>query len=174
MTDLLRAVTDFLDSGGPAMLPLLVCSLVMWACLLRVWLELMPLSGRAGRRGLAETFARLRSGRGRDDARLAGSLSEVFRSRLRGRLSIAAVFAAAAPLLGLFGTITGMIDTFDGVARFGMANPKVVSSGISQAMISTQTGLIVAVPGVIVVYFLRRRVHRTRTGLEPFENGGAA
>jgi len=143
----------------------------MWFCLLRVWLDLLPFAGHTTRHRLVESFQQLQSGRNREDRRLARTIGDGFRSRLLRRLAIAAVFAAAAPLLGLFGTISGMIETFDGVARFGMSSPKVVSTGISQAMISTQTGLIVAVPGIIAVYFLRRRVSRMHTGLEPFEDG---
>ncbi|MBP7654823.1 MotA/TolQ/ExbB proton channel family protein [Candidatus Dependentiae bacterium] len=56
------------------------------------------------------------------------------------------IFAAIAPLLGLLGTVTGMISTFDAITVFGSGNPKLMSSGISEALITTEYGLIVSIP----------------------------
>ncbi|BCS88079.1 MotA/TolQ/ExbB proton channel family protein [Pseudodesulfovibrio sediminis] len=168
MSDLFRPVIDFAYAGGVTMIPLLLCCTAMWYCILRAWFEVLPTPGHHSHAQLADTFACLCSGRTHTDARLAACLAETIHAHTRRRLSAAAVFAGVAPLLGLLGTVTGMIDTFDCVARFGMVNPKALSTGISQAMISTQTGLVVAVPGLIAVYFLRRRAHRTRERLERF------
>ncbi|WP_338667912.1 MotA/TolQ/ExbB proton channel family protein [Pseudodesulfovibrio methanolicus] len=177
MTGLLHTVLDFVDAGGGTMPPLLLCCLAMWYCILRAWLDLLPVSADALRAEMDRTFACLCGRSKAEDADLAHVLAETVRARTRRRLSLAAVFAGAAPLLGLLGTVTGMIETFDGVARFGMMSPKVISSGISQAMISTQTGLVVAVPGLIAVYFLRRRLHRrllAPAGVGPCPGGGDA
>ena len=59
------------------------------------------------------------------------------------------VLAAIAPLLGLLGTVTGMIATFDTITQFGTGNPKLLSGGISEALITTELGLIVAIPSVL-------------------------
>ncbi len=59
------------------------------------------------------------------------------------------VLAAIAPLLGLLGTVTGMIATFDTITQFGTGNPKLLSGGISEALITTELGLIVAIPAVL-------------------------
>jgi len=56
------------------------------------------------------------------------------------------VIAAVAPLLGLLGTVTGMIATFDMITEFGTGDPKMLSGGISEALITTMFGLIVAIP----------------------------
>lgn len=60
------------------------------------------------------------------------------------------VIAAVAPLLGLLGTVTGMIATFDIITEFGTGNPKLLSSGISVALVTTELGLIVAIPALMV------------------------
>ncbi len=60
------------------------------------------------------------------------------------------VFAAVAPLLGLLGTVTGMISTFDIITEFGTGDPKMLSGGISEALITTQLGLIVAIPLILL------------------------
>lgn len=59
------------------------------------------------------------------------------------------VIAAVTPLLGLLGTVTGMISTFDIITEFGTGDPKLLSGGISVALVTTQLGLVVAIPALI-------------------------
>lgn len=66
------------------------------------------------------------------------------------------VIAAIAPLLGLLGTVTGMIATFDVLTEFGTANPRMLSGGISEALITTQLGLVVAIPALVAGNLLGR------------------
>jgi biopolymer transport protein ExbB len=56
------------------------------------------------------------------------------------------LLASVAPLLGLFGTVTGMIETFQAISLYGTGDPKLMAGGISQALITTQLGLMVAIP----------------------------
>jgi len=60
------------------------------------------------------------------------------------------VIAAVSPLLGLLGTVTGMIETFDIITEFGTGDPKLLSSGISVALVTTELGLIVAIPTLLL------------------------
>ena len=60
------------------------------------------------------------------------------------------VLAAVSPLLGLLGTVTGMISTFDIITEFGTGDPKLLSSGISEALITTKLGLVVAIPALLM------------------------
>lgn len=59
------------------------------------------------------------------------------------------VLAAVAPLMGLLGTVTGMISTFDVITEFGTGNPKMLSGGISEALVTTELGLMVAIPSLL-------------------------
>ena len=59
------------------------------------------------------------------------------------------LIAAVAPLLGLLGTVTGMIATFDIITEFGTGDPKLLSGGISIALVTTEVGLAVAIPALI-------------------------
>ena len=70
-----------------------------------------------------------------------------------------------APLLGLLGTVTGMISTFDIITEFGTGDPKLLSSGISIALVTTEVGLAVAIPGLIIGSLLDRRALHLRTEL---------
>jgi biopolymer transport protein ExbB len=78
--------------------------------------------------------------------------------RLERGLSMLAIFGAVAPLLGLLGTVTGMIDTFRVITLFGTGDPKLMSGGISEALITTEIGLAVAIPIMLLYTFLRRKV----------------
>lgn len=76
------------------------------------------------------------------------------------------VIAAVAPLLGLLGTVTGMISTFDIITEFGTGDPKLLSTGISEALITTKFGLVVAIPLLLMGNILSSWATRTKNGLE--------
>ena len=72
-------------------------------------------------------------------------------------LAFVSLTAATAPLLGLLGTVTGMINTFKLITVFGTGDPKRLSSGISEALVTTEYGLIIAVPCLLMYAFLSRK-----------------
>jgi len=76
------------------------------------------------------------------------------------------VIAAVSPLLGLLGTVTGMISTFDIITEFGTGDPKLLSSGISEALLTTKFGLVVAIPLLLLGNMLSSWGNRTKNDLE--------
>ena len=74
--------------------------------------------------------------------------------------------AATAPLLGLLGTVTGMINTFKLITVFGTGDPKRLSSGISEALVTTEYGLIIAVPCLLMFAFLSRKAKGILSSME--------
>ena len=76
------------------------------------------------------------------------------------------VIAAVSPLLGLLGTVTGMISTFDVITEFGTGDPKLLSGGISIALVTTQLGLIVAIPLLLVGNVLSGWAERIKDDME--------
>jgi len=72
-------------------------------------------------------------------------------------IAMLAVLGAVAPLLGLLGTVTGMIDTFRVITLFGTSDPKLMSGGISEALVTTELGLAVAIPIMLCHTYLSRR-----------------
>ncbi len=77
--------------------------------------------------------------------------------QLEKRLSIIKILAAVAPLMGLLGTVTGMIVTFQAITLFGTGDPKLMAGGISQALVTTVLGLVVAIPMVFLHSVLAAR-----------------
>lgn len=83
-------------------------------------------------------------------------------------LPLLAVIATAAPLMGLLGTVTGMVRTFALITVFGTGNAGNLASGISEVLIATQLGLIVAIPTLVAHGFLSHRVHKNLSLLERY------
>ena len=88
------------------------------------------------------------------------------RSRLRRGLFFVGVVAAASPLIGLLGTVTGMISTFAVITEHGTGDPRLLSAGISEALLTTQLGLTVAVPALLANALLLRGAQRVLARLE--------
>ncbi|MDF1799344.1 MAG: MotA/TolQ/ExbB proton channel family protein [Planctomycetota bacterium] len=82
------------------------------------------------------------------------------RLELNSFLPFIAICAASAPLLGLLGTVTGIINTFKMITVFGSGDVKSLSGGISEALITTKFGLIVAIPSLLLHAFLSRKARR--------------
>jgi biopolymer transport protein ExbB len=79
------------------------------------------------------------------------------RTRLERGLPFLALTATTGPLLGLLGTVTGMIATFKLISSFGSGDPKMLASGISEALMATATGMAVAIPALLLHAFLSRK-----------------
>lgn len=185
--DLLADAYEYLRPGGLVMIPIILTSLWMWALIIeRLFFfrrmskedvnlkqavemlskERLPGAFRGIRTSIVRNFLTNRSG----DKKLDQSLLEQFamkeRPYIRRSLSVIAVLAAVAPLFGLLGTVTGMITTFDVISLFGTGNAKAMAGGISEALITTQSGLMVAIPGLFMSAFLYRRASRLEGRLD--------
>ncbi len=188
MGDLWWQMTDYLRHGGFIMIPLVAVSVVMWTLILdrlRTFAALrrgdMDTAGavatlKAGgvsapssaglRATLMYDFMAQRSGNVSLDRDILGQCALRLHLRLDERLAVIAVLAAIAPLLGLLGTVLGMIETFDVIAVFGTGNSRAMASGIGVALITTQTGLLVAIPGLLMSNRLGRMAQQFRTSLD--------
>ncbi len=90
----------------------------------------------------------------------------VMREQLQRRLSLVNVAAGVAPLLGLLGTVTGMIHTFSVVTDSGTAEPQLLAAGISEALLTTQFGLAIAIPAYLAHALLSRGARRILASAE--------
>lgn len=93
----------------------------------------------------------------------AAAMSQIllgFRHRVESGLSLLGLTAAVAPLLGLLGTVTGMIKTFQVISLYGAGDARALSGGISEALVTTEFGLVVAIPALLAHAWLMRRARR--------------
>ncbi|MCB9765531.1 MAG: MotA/TolQ/ExbB proton channel family protein [Alphaproteobacteria bacterium] len=163
-------------AGGFVMPPLALCAFLLWWTLGSRWFTLR----RGSRRTLAQLIADARAGtlkpRGLVDAavfdgvRLQGALVghplrgpldllvDHLRAECRSGRILVRTLVAVAPLAGLLGTVTGMIETFDSLATMALfSRSGGIAGGVAQALVSTQMGLAVAIPGVIAGKTLESR-----------------
>jgi biopolymer transport protein ExbB len=100
----------------------------------------------------------------RDDRLYAALLEQ--RNKLERWLGAIAMTAAVSPLLGLLGTVSGMIATFKAMTLFGAGDARAVSGGIAEALITTELGLVVAIPALLAHALMSRRVKNYFAQLE--------
>lgn len=187
---------QFLAKGGPAMIVLGVGSILCVAFIIERLAALQrkkilperfmeDLEGLAQERKTSEAMAVCRSvdspvarmvaaglakhdktkNQAREAMEMAGRREA---SNLEKNLDGLSTIAAAGPLVGLLGTVTGMIRTFSVVKAFGVGDPMRLSGGISEALISTAAGLVLAIPALVFHRYFLRRVDRLVLEIEEY------
>jgi biopolymer transport protein ExbB len=106
---------------------------------------------------LVRNFVRGRTGDPTLDRRVLRECAMKMRAAIEQNLAVIAVLGSIAPLLGLLGTVSGMITTFGVIAELGTGNARPLAGGISEALVATEAGLLVAIPGLLVSASLGRR-----------------
>ncbi|HEX7899660.1 MAG TPA: MotA/TolQ/ExbB proton channel family protein [Planctomycetota bacterium] len=181
-----QSAGELFRAGGLIMIPLAAVALLSAVIIFERWFTLRA----RGRSPEAEPIlANVRSGKLEEADRLAApgrgtatrAMAAALRERAGGRarmeeavleavlhetpvlerfLPMLAVLAGVAPMLGLLGTVTGMISTFDTIRMFGSGDPGLMAGGISEALIATASGLVVAIPLLLCHSWFSGRVDR--------------
>jgi len=180
-----ESLTEHIRKGGPVMIPILVLAAAALLVALFKWVELARLRNPSTRRidALLHALAEHDDERAAAEAAAIGGptgrmlsvgvehineppalIEEVMyekilpaRLKLQRFLPFIAISASSAPLLGLLGTVTGIINTFKLITVYGSGDVKTLSGGISEALITTEFGLIVAIPSLLLHAFLSRK-----------------
>ena len=95
----------------------------------------------------------------------------VERSSIDTGIWLVRLISVVAPLLGLFGTITGMINTFQAITLFGTGDPKTMANGISEALVTTMLGLMTAIPATFMAAIMANYAKNILTVLEEQSTG---
>jgi biopolymer transport protein ExbB len=85
---------------------------------------------------------------------------------LEKNINFLGIIAYTSPMIGLLGTVTGMIQAFNKIAQHGAGDPNVVAGGISQALLTTACGLIIAIPSIAAYNIFAKRLDRTNNEIE--------
>ncbi len=152
----LAAVTDLIDEGGPFVGWIFACGLVMWTLVIERFWYFSRVLPREARAALAAWQSRAdhRSWCARQIRR--AMISRV-NAAMTANLPLLRVLVPLSPLLGLVGTVGGMLEVFDSMALRGSADARAMASGVSHAMICTLTGLAVSITGLYPVYYFQSR-----------------
>jgi biopolymer transport protein ExbB len=151
----LGAVRDFIETGGDVLLVIGLVTFVMWALMLeRLW-YFWRIHPAERQRAVQEWADRSdhSSWRAYQIRRLLVSEVQV---RLDQGLMMMKTFVALCPLLGLLGTVTGMIEVFDVMAVAGSGNARAMAAGVSKATLPTMAGMVAAISGLLVSVQIER------------------
>ena len=144
-------VLDLIDKGGWVMMAIIALSVVLYSRCFTLLLTLGRIrrNVKAASAELAVQHARLHS--------MREEVQDTFRQQ---RIALGAMIAAA-PLLGLLGTVSGMEKTFESLsAQAGDKSMEGLAGGISEVLVATESGLAVAIPALLLVYVAHRQVHK--------------
>jgi biopolymer transport protein ExbB len=153
------AVGQMIDAGGPVVMWIFACCTLLWTLVIeRYWYftRILPKQAEAM---LADWKAR-----SEHESWTARQVRRAMISRLNAGMSanmpLLRVLVPLAPLLGLLGTVTGMLNVFDAMALRGSADARSMANGVSEAMICTLTGLAVSITGLFPVHRFNAKVRR--------------
>jgi biopolymer transport protein ExbB len=153
------AVTELVEGGGPYVVWIFLSCLVMWALVFERWLYFSFVLPRESGKALARW--RERTDHTSWCARqIRQAMISRFRVGMTTNMRLLKVLVPLAPLLGLVGTVSGMLEVFDSMALRGSADARTMASGVSHAMICTMTGLAVSITGLYPVHYFDSRARR--------------
>ncbi len=196
--DLFSDAVELVEIGGPVMIPLGLISIWMWILIAVkvdwIWrarrralsvhdaIECLQTDARPDPasccpKARALSFFLERHFQGKTN--VCGDPDQLFfevavRRQMRGlyrHIPTIMILAAAAPLLGLLGTVSGMVETFRVIGLHGMGSAQAMASGIKEALITTQGGLLIAIPGVLIGQAMRKRVRAIHNDILIFHRG---
>jgi biopolymer transport protein ExbB len=151
-----ESVEALVHLGGPWVMWIFICGAVMWMLVIeRYWFfkRMLP-------QQIAESLATWRA-RSEHHSWCARQIRTAMISRLNSAMSanmpLLRVLVPLSPLLGLIGTVSGMLEVFDSMALRGSADARAMASGVSEAMNCTMTGLAVSITGLFPVYYFDNR-----------------
>ena len=157
----LESIRDFFELGGDVLLLIGVLTLVMWGLIFERLLYLMSKHPRAIRTALAQWEAR--SERTSWHAhQIRELLISTVSQGLERNMALIKTCVALCPLMGLMGTVTGMIEVFEVMAISGSGNPRSMASGVSKATVPTMAGMVAALSGVAMSAYMQGKVGRER------------
>lgn len=158
------AVQDFLEMGGDVLVVILCATFFMWTLILERHLYL-----RFAHRSAVASAKKAWGGRRERTSWCAHQIRRLLISRvsvdLERSVPTIKTLVALCPLLGLLGTVTGMVQVFDVMAVAGSGNPRAMASGVSRATIPTMAGMVAALSGFVLSIQLDRRVKNEGTRL---------
>ena len=186
-------VIDIIVKGGIVMIPLLACSLIslaltierlnFWARIksqqaVRNMLALVEAGefdkalkvGRDSPHPIARVMAAGLAHRNPAPAKAMEAAAQAQIPVLKSRLGTLDTIITLAPLLGLLGTVVGMIGSFDIMSEAGMGQPHAVTGGIAEALIATATGLLIAILTLIPYNYFSSRVEKEVDAMEHFSS----
>lgn len=164
LMEIWESIRDFISTGGDVLYVVMVALLIMWTLMVeRFWflnavypkMKQEIIDKWTARKDTTSWYAH----------RIRDAWISEASDKLSARMLLIKTCIAMCPLIGLLGTVTGMISVFEIMAVQGTGNPRLMASGISMATIPTMAGMVAALSGMFVVTRLESRVKRAKETL---------
>ena len=159
LADAFEAIRDFMELGGPVLRWIAVVIFVMWVLIVeRIMFFRTQMKSMA--RQIHDDWESRPERRSWNAHQIRELMVSQFSMATNKSIAMIQTLVALCPLLGLLGTVTGMISVFQGMAVSGSGNVRAMAAGVSQATIPTMAGMVGALSGVLLVTILSRRAAR--------------
>jgi biopolymer transport protein ExbB len=191
-----QSLYQIIISGGPVMWPLVLCSLIVTTVILERTIFWLTLERYRKKKLMDKILTLAESGeweeirdktkstkdyiirilvvgilhREYDMARAMEAESEMLMQRMHRFMPVLDTMITVAPLLGILGTVLGIISSFNMLGNEGLADPKLVTSGIAQALLTTAGGLIISIAALIPYNYFNSRIGRAVHVIEKYAN----
>lgn len=158
----ISGLRDFLETGGSVLVWIMAATFVMWAFIverLMYWRFTHDGVVRDAERRWKDVRARYDMSRKEDNRRahwIREKLISEVRQKAEQNVEFVKTMVGIAPLLGLLGTVTGMVEVFDVMAITGSSNARAMSAGVSKATIPTMAGMVAALSGLALSSYIER------------------
>ena len=157
MSEAITGLQEFLETGGSVLTVIMIATFIMWAFMLE---RLFYWHGPGGHKADAQRALDAWGARTDHSSRQAHWVRDKLVSEVRQgaeqNVELIKTLVAIAPLFGLMGTVTGMVQVFDVMAISGSSNARAMSEGVSKATIPTMAGMVSALSGLLISNILER------------------
>ena len=157
----LETIRDFMELGGDVLFIIGALTLFMWILIVERMIYL-----NTGHKRLAATAMQMWEARSDHKSwnahQVRSRLISEVSSKVERNIPLIQTCVALCPLLGLLGTVTGMVEVFEVMAISGSGNPRSMAGGVSKATIPTMAGMVAALSGVAMATYLQRKAARER------------
>lgn len=159
LLDAYEAILIFLETGGDVLVVIGFTIFLMWMLILeRVWF--FQIQYRANRRNTLMQWQGRTERKSWYSQQIRQALISRNKQSLTTTLPLIQTLISICPLLGLLGTVTGMIEVFTSISYVGTGNARVMASGVSKATIPTMAGMVGALSGLFAITYLKRFAQR--------------
>jgi biopolymer transport protein ExbB len=165
LADSFEAIRDFMELGGPVLRWIAVAIFFMWALIVER-LMFFRSSMKTVSRAIHDNWESRTERRSWHAHQIREQMISQFSMATHSGIPMIQTLVALCPLLGLMGTVTGMIKVFEVMAASGSGNVRAMAAGVSQATVPTMAGMVGALSGVLLVTLLSRRAQREVEFLE--------
>jgi len=165
LSEAFDAIREFMDRGGDVLFLILAVTFIMWVLIIeRLWY--LTAEYKVERRRVLGAWEARSERRSWYAQKIRTAMISEISNNLNSGVQLIKTMVALCPLIGLLGTVTGMIEVFDVMAFQGSGNARAMASGVSKATIPTMAGMVAALSGVFLSTYIEKKAKTEAEHLE--------